>query len=545
MKSSFFILIIIMSFIIFAQTEKGISIKSKTGNEGKRWAICVGINNYDYAGVLDLKKARNDADYLGKVLKEYGQFDYVFILTDSDPRSVDYPSAGKFRSKLKYLEQFLEPEDLVVFSFSGHGVSDPEGNGYLLMTDSDPDNIFNTSIKINEITDVLEKAKVKKSLLLVDACREEFRENKGINKYGIKSDKFEQSEIAAAFYATRAGGFSYEDDKTEFGAFTNYLLKGMRGEADEPGYQGNSDGIVTFSELASFVENGVMNWAIEKGKIQKPYTKIYGEKFGDLALTSYKFKNTDSKQNEKESPENSVTPKTRIKMELTSKSGIELVFVGGDKFNFDGASVTLHDFYIGKKEITQSEWLVVMGNNPSFFKGERYPVEEISWFDAVEFCNKLSIKEGLKEFYSGTGENIRENAGSDGYRLPTELEWDYAASGGAVDSLNEFSGGNNIDEVAVYIKNSNRSTAEVATKKANELGIYDMSGNVFEWCWDWYFPNQALSDQPQNIKSGSYRVIKGGSWLDYPDNCRFSKRNGTYPSNGNSSTGFRIAKNVK
>ncbi len=98
-------------------------------------------------------------------------------MTDEDPRSVDYPSTGKFRSKLKYLEQFLEPEDLVVFSFSGHGVSDQTGNGYLLMTDSDPDNVFNTSVMISEVTNTLKKKGVKKSLLLVDACREEFRED--------------------------------------------------------------------------------------------------------------------------------------------------------------------------------------------------------------------------------------------------------------------------------------------------------------------------------------------------------------------------------
>ncbi|MCG2761154.1 MAG: caspase family protein, partial [Candidatus Delongbacteria bacterium] len=119
MKNICIILLFILISLIFSQTEKGISIKTTAGNEGKRWAICVGINNYDYSGILDLKKARNDAEFLGASLKDYGQFDYVFVMTDNDPRSVDYPSLGKFRSKLKYLEQFLEPEDLVVFSFSG------------------------------------------------------------------------------------------------------------------------------------------------------------------------------------------------------------------------------------------------------------------------------------------------------------------------------------------------------------------------------------------------------------------------------------------
>ncbi|MBU4486748.1 MAG: formylglycine-generating enzyme family protein, partial [Candidatus Delongbacteria bacterium] len=124
-----------------------------------------------------------------------------------------------------------------------------------------------------------------------------------------------------------------------------------------------------------------------------------------------------------------------------------------------------------------------------------------------------------------------------------ELEWDFAAAGGNMDKAYYFCGSNKIDEVAVYIKNSNKSTANIGSKKENELSINDMSGNVWEWCWDWYFTNHDLYDQ--NIKSGSYRIIKGGSWLDFENNCRLLTRNGAYPSSSNSSTGFRIAKSIK
>ncbi|HQO10688.1 MAG TPA: SUMF1/EgtB/PvdO family nonheme iron enzyme [Clostridiales bacterium] len=521
------------------------SIKSKEGNNGKRWAICVGINNYDYNGILDLDKARNDAVELGSVLKNYGQFDYVFTMTDQDPRSVDYPSVGKFRSKLKYLEQYLEPEDLVVFSFSGHGVSDNTGDGYLLMTDSDPDNLFKTSVKIKEITSVIERSKVKKSLLLIDACREILTENRGLNNEGLKAEKFESSEVAATFYATRAGGFSYEDEMSGFGAFTNYLLKGMKGEADKPSFQGNGDGIITFTELASFVEEGVINWAIEKGKIQKPYTRIYGEKFGDLALTTYKPNSKNIDISSKNKIENTNESQSRINMKIKSNSGIGLVLVRGGDINLKGKKFHLNDYYIGETEVTQLQWKEVMKNNPSFFKGDSLPVEEVTWFDAMEFCNRLSIKEGLKVYYKQVGQKITTDKESDGYRLPDELEWEYAASECNVETKNQYSGGDDIEILANYIGNSNRSTTPAASKKANGLGIYDMSGNVREWCWDWYFPNLTLIESIQNQKSGSYRLVKGGGWMDYADNCRISSRNGLYPSDSNSSTGLRIARSIK
>jgi len=148
MKTKLIFLLLILTSLMLAQDSKGIFIKSKAGNEGKRWAICVGINDYDDKGILDLKKAQNDAEALGAALKDYGQFDYVYKMTDkNDPRSDEYPSLRKLRSKFKYLNGFLNPEDLVVFSFSGHGVSNKNGESYLVLSDSDPNDIYNTSLK--------------------------------------------------------------------------------------------------------------------------------------------------------------------------------------------------------------------------------------------------------------------------------------------------------------------------------------------------------------------------------------------------------------
>ena len=147
-------------------------------------------------------------------------------------------------------------------------------------------------------------------------------------------------------------------------------------------------------------------------------------------------------------------------------------------------TVTVSSFLIGKYEVTQKEWQEVMGYNPSYSEGDNRPVEKVSWYDAVEFCNKLSEKEGLTPAYTINGFDVSCNWSANGYRLPTEAEWEYAAKGGKKSKNYKYSGSDNIDDVAWYDANSDGRSHDVGTKAPNELGIYDMSGNVWEMCWD-------------------------------------------------------------
>ena len=187
-------------------------------------------------------------------------------------------------------------------------------------------------------------------------------------------------------------------------------------------------------------------------------------------------------------------------------------------------SVTLSSYYIGQTEVTQALWTAVMGSNPSYFKGDNLPVEKVSWHDCQSFITKLNAL---------IGEN---------FRLPTEAEWEFAAKGGNKSKGYTYSGSNNIDDVAWYRDNSGSKTHPVGTKAPNELGIYDMSGNVYEWCQDGYgfYPSSAQTN-PAGSPTGDSRMMRGGSWFGISTFCRAVNRLNDSPTGTLSSLGFRLA----
>ncbi|WP_251624048.1 SUMF1/EgtB/PvdO family nonheme iron enzyme [Odoribacter lunatus] len=226
--------------------------------------------------------------------------------------------------------------------------------------------------------------------------------------------------------------------------------------------------------------------------------------------------------------------------EMVSGVKLEMVYVKGGTFMMGATSeqgssdpwaaeypvhsVTLSDYYIAKFEVTQGLWQVVMGKKPSSFnKGDNYPVESESWNDIQTFLTKLSQQTGKK------------------YTLPTEAQWEYAARGGSKSKGYKYSGSSTIGDVAWYSGNSNSSTHPVGTKQSNELGIYDMSGNVWEWCQDWYgdYSSEAQTD-PVGPETGSLLVLRGGSWGYDARYCRVSFRPCDFPGYRNPGTGIRL-----
>ena len=190
-------------------------------------------------------------------------------------------------------------------------------------------------------------------------------------------------------------------------------------------------------------------------------------------------------------------------------------------------SVTLSDYYMGETEVTQELWVAVMGSNPSEFTGDNQrPVEYVSWDDCQEFIEKLNSLTGKQ------------------FRLPTEAEWEYAARGGKYSRGYKYSGSNNADEVAWHNDNSGRKTHPVKTKKANELGLYDMSGNVFEWCNDWYDDNyyrNSPQTNPTGPSEGESRVLRGGGWCYFDMGVRVSRRDYLTPGYRHIIIGLRLA----
>ena len=217
---------------------------------------------------------------------------------------------------------------------------------------------------------------------------------------------------------------------------------------------------------------------------------------------------------------------------VTLSNGVQLKMIKVEPGSFlrdDGNTVTLtKPYYLGETEVTQAQWRAVMGNNPSRFQGDSRPVEQVSWNEAMAFCKKLNEQGKAPRGWKFT--------------LPTEAQWEFAARGGNKSKGYTYSGSNDVDDVAWYWENSGKETHTVRQKGANELDLYDMSGNVWEWCLDRYgsYSSGAVTD-PQGQQDGSNRVLRGGGWNGIALYCRSAYRYGSYPDDRYFSGGFRLA----
>jgi len=228
--------------------------------------------------------------------------------------------------------------------------------------------------------------------------------------------------------------------------------------------------------------------------------------------------------------------KPDVDLAESTESGVEMALISGGSFQMGSSAedqidetphtVQVDSFYMDKYEVTQEEYERVVGTNPSRWKGEENPVEQIRWKDAIEYCNARSRLEDLQPAYDE--QTWRCDFGANGYRLPTEAEWEYAARAGTTTAYSFGNDRTKLDGHAWFKENCTRGPHPVGQKEPNPWGLHDMYGNVWEWCHDFYqedYYQQSPEKNPRGPESGDTRVVRGGCWNSRPDMCRSSYRN--------------------
>jgi len=519
-----------------------------------RWALLIGVDRNEAIG--NLKVCVNDARAMKAMLEKVG-YDpkRIVLLTDDSNRPRDWPSIGNMRRWIKQLSKAAEKGDTFLLFFSGHGIM-RGGEGYLVPTDGDRDN----AIPLSWIRDQMKRSRASTKVLILDACHAGAA--KGVD--GVTVDLRAGANLAMLL-SCQKGQVSWPDEKQRHSVFTRYLLEGLAGKA------AGGDRKVTHNELFAYVRKRVKTWTVTNRKpLQEPV--IGGDAVGDPVIA--------------ECPEEDVGPPIpppgdavprgwtketrRVKVATpqgdrwkeityyTNTIGMKFVLIPAGEFlmgSRDSADEVarkgrhlpawyedehpLHrvritkPFYMGIYEVTQAQYERVMGKNPSRFKGPNNPVEQVSWNDAVEFCRRLSRKDGAA------------------YRLPTEAEWEYACRAGTTTPF--YTGETISTDQANYDGNYAYGSGRKGVYREkplpvggfppNAFGLYDMHGNVWEWCGDWcggkYYAESALDD-PRGPAAGKYRVLRGGSWRGGPWDARSANRGGVTPGYRAANGGFRV-----
>jgi len=446
-------------------------------------------------------------------------------------------------------------DNRLLFYFAGHGytvkTSYGEELGYIVPVDAPNPNydlakFQSQCMEMAQIEIYARRLQAKHAMFVFDAC---FSGALFTSTRAVPAIINYKTTLPVRQFITSGSADEMVPDKSVFG---EQFVRAINGEADM-----DKDSFVTGSELADFLQSTVVNYSrnsqhpqygkirspnLDKGDFVFPLNQEESTKVTPSAVVkpmeppSVKQTETNFARN---NPQPKDEPPVNKSMEILSAAEfIPLIYVQGGNFQMGdrkGEStesyvhpVTVKSFYIGKYEVTQKQWRQVTGSNPSAFpKCDDCPVERVSYDDAIMFVRVLSEKTGKK------------------YRLPTEAEWEFAARGGIKSIGFIYAGNNNADIIGWNDNNSKKSTHIVGKKQANELGIYDMSGNIYEWCADWFYDKyykKSPFDNPAGPASGDTRVIRGGSWKYNPKGLKVTHRMNIRPASRYSDVGFRVVR---
>ncbi|MEO0340908.1 MAG: SUMF1/EgtB/PvdO family nonheme iron enzyme [Bacteroidota bacterium] len=515
-----------------------VSSKEQPSRQGKDYALFFAINDYRSSSKFsNLNNPIKDAEDIAKELRE--MYDFEAIVHRNPTQQKIYSELRTWRNK-----RFQKDDQLFVF-FSGHGDFDDFVNkGYFITKDAQ-------RIDLTDLGNIITQIPCEHILLAIDACFSgtidqevdfkgpNFRrpnENEESNKNRLVQEQLRNNSRLLI----TSGGKQRTRDGKDNSPFTSALLRGLRGA------YAYRDGLFLYKDILS---------ELERVSPRPHEGELAGHQQGGFAFVSNSLAVTSSSLSDNK-----------------KKDLPDMVFIQGGTFQMgdqfgDGSekpvhSVTVSDFYLSNHEVTFFEYDQYCADtnaerpsDESWGRGNR-PVINVSWYDAVKYCNWKSEQDKLQKVYTINGTDVRANWSANGYRLPTEAEWEYAArnrgkqvrfgNGKDIADANEMNF-NAEDYKETYSRKGEYKgkTMPYGSYQVSPLGLYDMSGNVWEWCWDWYssdyYTNSKNTRYPKGPSSGSNRVRRGGSWDNTPRYCRAAIRSYDGPTIRYNTLGFRVA----
>ncbi len=545
---------------------------------GKDLAVFFAVQKYQNGQLTNLQNPVRNAREIAAVLSSRFGFDTLVLVNPTQAQIIG--QLNKLTQLYARNEHGQHPSDgqLVLF-FSGHGMSEDE-NGYFLPADANPAEPWVKGIAYEIWRPKINKINCRHILVALDACYSVRFDPDWKNKPdGLfkRPGEMTDSQRALANYETYKARVFYssdnkEDQTPDKSNFAKKLLEGLRSAQATDGFLTSKQLFANYIEGATptpragtfgddegssaflfYDRNGVVkpdvvpvsaNTEADDRAFAKAKSRNTVESYQDYLDVFPNGRHQEEAEAKIKAPPQRTVEKVPEKVNTPPMPDDGLVLVRGGTFMMGctseqkncsddekpAHSVTLNDFFIGKYEVTQKLWKQIMGSNPSTASKDcdDCPVEYVSWEDVQTFLQKL-------------------NAQSSGrtYRLPTEAEWEYAARGGQQSKRYLYAGANNIGLVAWYSGNAGKKTQPVGKRKANELGLYDMSGNVYEWCEDWhhdFHQGAPINGTAWLSPVSSFRVIRGGSWNDPLQGCRVAFRGLGSPGNPSNGLGFRLAR---
>jgi formylglycine-generating enzyme required for sulfatase activity len=530
----------------------------------KKVALLVGINKYVKRNFPDLDYAERDVETLASELQKLGFQTKVLTGSAEDERRA---TRKNIENQLQELLRGITREDIVLVVLSGHGIQikltrdgQEKEDAFFCPVDAEkpiepvkqePETLFSISYLIDDLL----ASKGGKNLVVIDACRDSPKDpNRGVR--GVQGRVMTLPEETAVLFSCRAGQQSYENNGAGggHGVFTYCFLEGLRGEAANKGE-------ITWAGLVRHVEDMMQSEQVlqllgNRSSQQPIATGNVGRTV--LGRVATRAVSTEPDK-ERSRPREREAGRLELKdLAITNSIGMKLAYITPGSFKMGSPAdekerrndeeqhevEITRPFYLGVFQVTQGQYARVMDSNPSYFTREKggglnHPVEHVSWIDAVEFCKKLS---DLPE----------EKTAGRVYRLPTEAEWEYACR---ADTQTPFCFGNSLSSLQANFDGNYpyggakkgeylEKTAPVGSYKPNDFGLFDMHGNLWQWCADWYdadyYKNSPKQD-PQGPSSGQSRVMRGGCWNSDGWWLRSAHRGKNMPGSREDGFGFRVA----